>query len=428
MTRALLCGGARIPFVRSFAEYTELDTIALGVLAVRGALEKAGLRQEDVDAVIWGGVVLPPTAPNVGREIVLDLGMPARIEARTVTRACASGLQAITDAVAAVERGDADVIIAGGSDSTSNAALTMPESLIRKVGPVVMGKKAGMGAYLGLATRLSLTKDLLPRQPRVAERSTGQLMGEAAEDMARRHGITREAQDALAVRSHQRAFAAWESGRFDAEVVPVTLPDGRVISRDTVLRGDTTIEALAKLRPAFGKKGEGTLTAANSTPLTDGAAAVIVASEAAAARLGLTPLAAVRSWAYVGVDPADQLLIGPALAMPKALARAGLELGDIDRVDLHEAFAAVVLCVQKALASDAFARERLGRDRAVGVIDEARLNVHGGSVALGHPFGATGARLVLTMARELHLTGAKTALLGICAAGGLGAAAVLERV
>ncbi len=426
MPRAFLCGGARTPFVRAFAEYTELDTIALGAIAARGALERAGLPADAVDAIVWGGVILPPTAPNVGREIVLDLRMPPRIEARTVTRACASGLQAITDAIVMVERGEAEVVIAGGSDSTSNAALTMPETLIRKLGPVVMGKKAGFGAYLGLMTKLSITGDLIPRQPRVAERSTGQLMGEAAEDMARRNGISREAQDAVAVTSHQRASAAWASGRFGPEVVPVTTPDGRVVDRDTIVRADTSAEALAKLRRVFA--ADGTLTAGNSTPLTDGAAAVIIASEAAAVRLGLTPLATVRSWAYVGVDPADQLLIGPALAMPKALARAGLTLADIDRVDLHEAFAAVVLCVQKALASDAFARERLGLDRAVGTLDEARLNVHGGSLALGHPFGATGVRMTLTMARELHLTGAKTALLGICAAGGLGAAAVLEGV
>jgi acetyl-CoA acyltransferase len=425
MPRALICGGARTPFVRAFAEYTELDTIALGAAAVRGALERTRLPASAIDAVVWGGVILPPTAPNVGREIVLELGLPPTIEARTVTRACASGLQAITDAVAAVERGDAEVVIAGGGDSTSNAALTMPESLIRKVGPVVMGKKAGMGAYFSLATRLSIKNDLLPRQPRVAERSTGQLMGEAAEDMARRHQISREAQDTLAVRSHHRAAAAWDSGRFADEVVPVVTPGGTV-SRDTIVRADTSVEAMGKLRPVFAK--DGTLTAANSTPLTDGAAAVVVASEAAAARLGLTPLAAVRSWAYVGVDPADQLLIGPALAIPKALARAGMRLGDIDRVDLHEAFAAIVLCVRKALESDAFARERLGLAEAVGAIDDARLNVHGGSVAIGHPFGATGARMALTMAHELHRSDAKTALLGICAAGGLGAAAVLERV
>jgi acetyl-CoA acyltransferase len=426
MTRAFLCGGARTPFVRAFAEYTELDTIALGAIAARGALQRANVPADAVDAVVWGGVILPPTAANVGREIVLDLKLPTRVEARTVTRACASGLQAITDAVAMVERGDAEVVIAGGSDSTSNAALTMPETLIRKVGPVVMGKKAGIGAYLGLAAKLSVKRDLLPRQPRVAERSTGQLMGEAAEEMARRHEVSREAQDALAVRSHHRAARAWDSGRFDAEVVPVTLPDGRVVNRDTIVRGDTSMEAMARLRPVFSKTG--TLTAANSTPLTDGAAAVIIASESAAARLGLTPLAAFKSWAYVGVDPADQLLIGPALAMPRALARAGLSLADMDRVDLHEAFAAVVLCVRKALASDAFARERLGLDHAVGSFDDDKLNVHGGSVALGHPFGATGARMALTMAHELHQTDARTALLGICAAGGLGAAAVMERV
>jgi acetyl-CoA acyltransferase len=193
-----------------------------------------------------------------------------------------------------------------------------------------------------------------------------------------------------------------------------------------MVRADTSLEAISKLRPVFSE--DGTLTAANSTALTDGASAVIIASEAAAERLNLTPLAAVRSWAYVGVDPADQLLIGPALAMPKALARAGLDLADMDRVELHEAFSAIVLCIRKALESDAFARDRLGRNTAVGSIGEERLNVFGGSVAIGHPFGATGGRMALTMARELRGTDARYALLGICAAGGLGAAAVLERV
>ena len=424
MPRAYICGGARIPFVRAFAEYTELDTITLGTLAVRGALERAGLPFHAVDALVWGGVILPPTAPNVGREIVLELGLPPRVEARTVTRACASGLQAITDAVAAIERGEAELMIAGGSDSTSNAALTMPESLIRKVGPVAMSRKAGLKDYLGLMGKLSIKRDLLPRQPRVAERSTGQLMGEAAEDMARRNQIPREEQDALTVRSHQRAAAAWEGGRFDGEVVPVDTPKGTV-ARDTIVRGDSTVEKLAGLRPVFAK--DGTLTAANSSALTDGAGAVILATEEAARRHGLTPLASFKSWSYVGVDPADQLLIGPALAMPKALERAGLGLEEVDLVDMHEAFAAQVLCILKALGSEAFAKARLGRDTAVGQVDPARLNIHGGSLALGHPFGATGARMVLTMANELHSSTARTALLGICAAGGLGAAAVLER-
>lgn len=424
MSIAMICGGGRIPFLRAFSDYTELDTIALGAAAARGALERSGLRTEDLDAILWGGVILPPTAPNVGRELALELRLPPRIPAHTVTRACASGLQAITDAVAMVERGEAEVVLAGGSDSTSNAALTMPETLIRKVGPVVMGKKAGFGDYLGLAARLSIGKDLLPRQPRVAERSTGQLMGEAAEDMAQRHGISREAQDAFAVESHHRAARAWDSGKLAKEVVGISLPDGRRIERDGNVRGDTDVEKMGKLRPVFAKNGS--ITAGSSSPLTDGAAAVIIASEEAARRLGLQPLAFFRSWAYVGVDPADQLLIGPALAMPKALQRAGLSLGELDRVEIHEAFSAVVLCIRKALASDAFARERLGLDRAVGEIAGEKLNVNGGAVAIGHPFGATGARMVLNMAHELR--GGGRGVMGICAAGGLGAAAVLEGV
>jgi acetyl-CoA acyltransferase len=195
---------------------------------------------------------------------------------------------------------------------------------------------------------------------------------------------------------------------------------------DTIVRGTTSVEALGKLKAAF-KKG-GTLTAGNSSTLTDGASAVLLMSEEKAKALGLTPLAAFRSWSYVGVDPADQLLMGPAIAMPQALDRAGLALSEIDLVDLHEAFAAQVLAVLKMLGSDSFAQHRLGKDKAIGVVPDEKLNVHGGSVALGHPFGATGARMVTTMANELHRTGKKTALLGICAAGGLGAAAVLERV
>ncbi|MBX3251442.1 MAG: acetyl-CoA C-acyltransferase, partial [Myxococcales bacterium] len=268
--------------------------------------------------------------------------------------------------------------------------------------------------------------EVLPKMPRIAERTTGEVMGEAAERMATRNVIGREAQDAFAVRSHHRAAAAIASGRFDREVAPVELPSGERALVDDLVRAETSVEQLARLRPAFAK--EGTITAGNASPLTDGGAAVLLMSEEKAHALGLTPLAALRSWSYVGVDPSDQLLIGPALAMPKALAKAGMELSDVGLVDLHEAFAAQVLSVTKALASEAFAIQRLGRTSAVGEIDEARLNVHGGSISLGHPFGATGARMVTTMANELVARDVETAILGICAAGGLGAAAILERV
>lgn len=420
MTRAVIVDGVRTPFVRAFAEYTELDTIALGVSAVRGLLEKSRLPWEALDGVIWGGVILPPASANVGREIVLDIGLPPSVEALTVTRACATGLQAVTDAAAKIARGEADVLIAGGSDSTSNAALTMPPQLIRKVGPVAMSSKSGVRDYLGLMATVSW-RDVLPKQPQIAERSTGQLMGEAAEDMARRNQISREDQDAFAVLSHQRAAAAAASGRFDGELVETA-----GVKRDTIVRNNSSTEKLAKLRPAFAK--DGTLTAGNSSTLTDGASAVLLMSEEAAERLGYTPRAAFKSWAYVGVDPADQLLMGPAIAMPLALKRAGLSLDQIDVVDMHEAFAGQVLSVLKMLESDAFAQERLGLQQAWGHIDRDALNVHGGSLALGHPFAATGARMVTTMANELANTDKKTALLGICAAGGLGAAAVLESI
>jgi acetyl-CoA acyltransferase len=423
--RAVIVTGVRTPFVKAFGELMKMDTIALAGAAVAALLERSGIARSEIDAIVWGGVILPSGAPNVAREIALDLRLPASVEGMTVTRACASGLQAVTLAAAAIERGEADVMIAGGSDSTSNAELKLPQKVIHALAPVAFGK-ATPSDYLGVLANLMPLRDILPERPRVAERTTGQVMGEAAEHMATRNEIPRALQDELAARSHHRAAAAIASGRFASEIAPVQTPDGRWVHADGLVRADTSAEKLGKLRPVFAK--DGTLTAGNSSPLTDGAAAVLLMSEEKARALGMKPLAAFRSWAYSAVDPADQLLMAPALAMPKALDRAGLALDEIDLVDMHEAFAAQVLSVLKMLASDAFARLRLGRDRAVGTIDPARLNVHGGSLALGHPFGATGARMVTTMANELALTGKKTALLGICAAGGLGAAAVLERI
>jgi len=351
--------------------------------------------------------------------------LPASVEAMTCTRACASGLQAITLAAAAIERGEADAVIAGGSDSTSNAEIKLPQKVVRTLGPLMMGKgKATPRDLLGVLSQLMPITDVLPRIPKIAERTTGELMGESCEKMAKRNEISREAQDEFAARSHHRAAAGIASGRLRDEVTPVETPSGKWIHDDGLVRGDTSVEKLAKLRPVFAK--DGTLTAGNSSPLTDGASAVLLMNEEKARALGYTPLARIASWSYVGVDPADQLLMGPALAMPKALERAGYGIGDMDLVDMHEAFAAQVLSIVKMLASKSFAQARLGRDEAVGEIDPAKLNVHGGSVALGHPFGATGARMITTMANELHQTGKLTALLGICAAGGLGAAAVLE--
>lgn len=422
--RAVIVGGVRTPFVRAFTDLMSLDAIALATAAIAGLLERTGVARSSIESVVWGGVLLPSAAPNVAREAALDAGLPRSVEAMTVTRACASGLQAITTAAAMIERGDCSIVIAGGGDSTSNAEVKLPQKVVQALAPLAL-KRARASEYLSAFAKLAPFSDVLPRAPRIAERTTGEVMGEAAERMAERNGITREAQDRFALRSHQRAAAAIERGRFDDELVRVDLPNGSAVYADGLVRADTSLERLAKLSPAF-KKG-GTVTAGNASPLTDGAAATLLMSESRARALGLRPMAAVTQWAYVGVDPADQLLLGPALAIPALLDRAGLTLDECDLIDLHEAFAAQVLSVTKMLASDAFARERLGRDRAVGAIDDERLNVHGGSLALGHPFGATGARMVNTMARELALTGKRRALLGICAAGGLGAAALLER-
>ncbi len=422
--RAVIVAGGRTPFVKAFKEFLKLDTIALGDAAVRGVLKSSQVPRNEIDAIVWGGVILPSAAPNVAREIALDLGLPPRVEGMTVTRACASGLQAVTLAAAQIERGEADIVIAGGSDSTSNAEVKLPQKAVHALAPMAFGK-AGPKEVLGVLSQLMPISEILPKMPKIAERTTGEVMGESAENMARRNDISRAAQDEFAMTSHHRAAAAIASGRLREEIIPVETPSGHLVNGDTLVRGDTSVEKLAKLRPAFAKNG--TLTAGNSSPLTDGASAVLLMSEEKAKALGYTPLAYFRSWSYIGVDPADQLLMGPALAMPQALDRAGLELSHMDLIDMHEAFAAQVLSVLKMLGSDAFAAERLGREKAVGEVDRDKLNIYGGSVALGHPFGATGARMVTTMANELHQSDKQFALLGLCAAGGLGAAAVLER-
>jgi acetyl-CoA acyltransferase len=423
--RAVIVHGVRTPFVKAFGKFLKLDSIDLADAAVKALLDRTEVPHEDIDSIVWGGVIFPSFAPNIAREVALDLRLPPSVEGMTCTRACASGLQAVTLAAAAIERGEADVIIAGGSDSTSNAPLNLPQKTVHALAPLAFGKASSPSDYLSVLAQMMPISDILPKMPKIAERTTGQVMGESAEEMARRNEITREAQDYFAERSHHRAAAAISSGRFDEEVAAVDASGGAAYV-DDIVRGDTSFEKLSRLRPVFAS--DGTVTAGNASALTDGAAAVLVMSESKARALGYKPLAAIRSWAYVGVDPSDQLLIGPALAMPKALGRAGMQLKDASFVDMHEAFAAQVLSVTKALGSKGFAEVRLGQSKAVGEIDEDTFNIYGGSISIGHPFAATGARMVTTMANELARTGQETALLGICAAGGLGAAAVLEAV
>ncbi|MEW5734038.1 MAG: acetyl-CoA C-acyltransferase [Thermodesulfobacteriota bacterium] len=424
--RAVIVGGVRTPFIRAFGALTKMDTIALGTAAVKGLLSRFPIDPERIGGMVWGGTILPGgVAVNAGREIVFDAGLPDTIEAYTVTRACTSSILSVTLAVAAIERGEADVLIAGGSDSTSNVEVRMPPTLVHKAAPVVMSAKSTPVDYLKLLGKLNPGKDLKPSRPSIRERTTGELMGESAEKMAGRNGITREAQDEFALQSHQRAAKAVADGRFAPEIIPVTTPDGETVFADNIIRGDTTLEKLGKLKPAFAK--DGTLTAGNSSSLTDGGAAVLLMTEEKAAELGFTPLAAFRSWSYDAVDPKDQLLIGPAISMPRAVEKAGLKASDIDLIDIHEAFAAQVLSVVKMLGSKGFGKERLGLPGAFREIDPKEINVHGGSIALGHPFAATGARLITTMANEIAQAGKKNALIGVCAGGALSAAVLLEK-
>jgi acetyl-CoA acyltransferase len=263
--------------------------------------------------------------------------------------------------------------------------------------------------------------------PGIRETSTGLTMGESAEIMAKLNGISRRDQDELALRSHERALAATSACKMSREVVPVYRPDGRAVTEDNHIRSDSSMEKLEALRPVFDRR-HGTITAGNSSPLTDGAAALLLASGKKAKELDLQPRAWVRSYAYAAVDPGEQLLIAPAYAIPLALERAGLSLSDMDLIEMHEAFAAQVLSTVRALASKTFATEKLNRPAPVGEVDPDRLNVDGGSIALGHPFGATGARVLITLANEMERRGSQFGLASVCAAGGLGCAIVLERV
>ncbi len=423
--RVAIVDGLRTPFAKSGTTYHHLSTLDLAAACVTELVERAPIGHGDVDQVILGAVVADIAGPNIAREVAMRCGFPAAIDSYSVSRACATSTQAIVNGVQAILTGDADIVIAGGADSLSKPPILYDDNVVDALMAASNAKDlpGKIRAFSSIKPR-----DLAPKPPALADLSSGLTMGQAAEKMARENGIGREAQDAFALASHQKAVEAWEKGIFDDEVMSLPLPPAfeETVTRDTIPRGDTSLEKLGKLKPVFDRK-YGTVTAGNSSPLTDGAAAVVLMEEATARRLGLVPRAFIRSWAFAGLDPSWQMLMGPAFATPKALDRAGMTLADIDVVDMHEAFSAQMLSNLQAFASPAWAQEHLGRDEAIGEIDEETLNLYGGSISLGHPFAATGARQALTMANELVRRDAGTALITQCAAGGLGAALILER-
>ena len=423
--RVAIVEAARTPFAKAGTDLAELDVVDLAGIPAGEVVARSGIDPAEIDLAIFGVVVQSLRAPNLGREIVFRAGLPVSIPGTTVNLACASSNRAIVSGAEAILRGDAEVVLAGGSESLSNVPLAFSKPAAEKF--IALSKAKTAGKRLGAVSKFR-ARDFAPVPPAIAEFSTGLTMGESCEKMAKENDISRRAQDEIALLSHQRAAAAEAEGRFLHQIVPVFPPPGygKAVAADNGVRADSSYEALAALKPVFDRRF-GTLTAGNSSPITDGGAAVLLMSEKRARVLGRKPLGFLRSWAFAAVDPRQQLLQGPAYAAPLALERAGLKLTEIDLVEMHEAFAAQLLSNLKAFASPKFAREELGRSAPLGAVDFDRLNVNGGSIALGHPFGATGARVTMQLLHELNRRALQYGLLTVCAAGGHGFAMVVER-
>ncbi len=413
--RVAVIAGCRTPFCRSGTVLKDARAVDLARFVARELLERTNLDGADVNAVIFGQVVPSALVPNVAREVSLLPQFPKEIPAYSLNRACASSGQAVANAYDEIMLGDADVVLAGGVESLSD----IPILASRRLADILVeaSKAKSLGSRLRTLSRIR-PRDLIPVSPAIAEPSTGESMGQSAEKMAKENHISRAAQDRWALRSHELAARGTDDGRVTAEIVPWFGPGGRagdgVVTQDNGIRRDTSLEQMAKLKPVFDRR-YGSVTAANSSPLTDGASAVLVMSDSAARALGYAPLAYVRSYAVAAVDPGWQLLQAPIFAVPKALERAGIQWKELGVIEVHEAFAAQVLSNLQGWGA-------LGWE-----INEDIINVMGGSIAIGHPFGATGTRLVTTLANEMARRDVQFGLLSICAQGGMGLAMVLER-
>jgi len=423
--RPVIVAGLRTPFARSGSVLKDATATQLARHVARELLYRTNLDGREVDEVIFGQVIPSVLAPNVAREVSLLPQFPRTIPAYSLNRACASAAQAITNAHDQILLGHADAILAGGVESLSDIPILHSKRMSRTL--VALSRTQSIGQRLGTISQVR-PKDLIPISPAIAEPSTGESMGQSAEKMAKENGVSRDAQDRLALMSHQRAAMGTSDGRLTAEIAPWFGGAGmdEIIADDNGIRTDSSLEALGQLKPVF-DRNYGSVTAGNSSPLADGAAAILVMSEDKARALGYKPLAAIRSYAVSAVDPGWQLLMGPAYAVPKALDRARISWKELGLVEIHEAFASQVLSNVQAWGSKAWA-ERLGRSAPVGEVDWERTNVMGGSIAIGHPFGATGARIVTTLANEMQRRDVQFGLVSICAQGGMGLAMVLESV
>ena len=422
--RVAIVSGLRTPFAKQWSAYREVSALDLANIVVSEMLQRIDLDPNEIQQVVYGQVVPSVEAPNIAREIVLATGMPKSIDAYSVSRACATSYQSTVNVAEAIMAGTIDTGVAGGADSASNVPITVSKRLAEALMAATKARSLGerMQAFAGLRPR-----DLAPVPPAIQEYSTGLSMGDSAEKMAKENHIGREAQDEFAHRSHSLAAKAWDEGKFDDEVMEVFVPNrfNQAIRQDNLIRKDTPLEKYAKLKPAFDRK-HGTVTAGNSSPLTDGASALLLMREDKAKAAGFDVLGFIRSYAFAALDPAGQLLMGPSYATPIALDRAGVSVSDLDLIDMHEAFAAQILSNTQAFESDEWSQKHLGRSARIGDIDWDKFNVTGGSLSIGHPFAATGARQITQTLRELKRRGGNLALCTACAAGGLGAAMVLE--
>jgi len=421
--RVAIVAGLRTPFAKQSTAYRDLSALDLGKLVVAELLQRTSIDPAEIQQVVYGQVVPSLSAPNIAREIVLGTGMPRDIQAYSVSRACATSYQSAVNVAEAIMAGAIDCGVAGGADSASDVPIAVSKKLAEALIKASRARSVGqrLAAFKGLSAQ-----DLVPVPPALEEPSTGLTMGESAEKMAKENGITRQAQDEFAHRSHSLAAKAWEDGRFEEEVMHVFVPPRyEPFDEDNLVRRDSSLESYAKLKPAFDRK-HGTVTAGNSSPLTDGASALVLMNADKAKAEGRDVLGYIKAYAFAALDPAGQMLMGPSYATPMALERAGIELGDLDLIDMHEAFAAQILSNTQAFGSDRFAQEKLGRKKKIGEVNWEKFNVNGGSIAVGHPFAATGARQITQTLRELERRGGRLALCTACAAGGLGAAMVLE--
>ena len=419
--RVAIVGGSRIPFVRAMGAYAECSNLDMLAAALQGLVDRFGLQGQRLGDVGAGAVLKHPRDFNLTREAVLSTTLAPETPAFDLQRACGTSLETAILLGLKIAHGQIDSAIAAGVDTASDAPIGVSERLRKLLLRSARGRTLGerLGPWLDLRPG-----HFKPNLPAVAEPRTGLSMGQSCELMAQRWSIPREAQDRLALESHQRAAAAYDAGFYRDLVVPY-----QGVEADNNLRRDTTLEKLAKLKPAFAMNGQGTLTAGNSTPMTDGVAAVLLASEDWARERGLPVLAYLTYGKVAAVDFVhdEGLLMAPAYAVPRMLADANRQLQDFDFYEIHEAFAAQVLCTLAAWESPDFCRDRLERSAPLGAIDRGRLNVKGGSLAVGHPFAATGARILATLAKAIDERGGGRGLVSICTAGGMGVTAIVEK-